>query len=169
MVAAATTTSPVSAATANAAIPAGRLTHGPRLAAAARAGTHSAGFGSPSSVAPGSGRAEVNSSEPSGAQAGEDSPGALRVSRRAGRSPAGSTSHSADCHFFFSASRVCTETASRVPSADRARPPIRGSATKSASRWNGLGRGRRRRAARTFRRAGSPGPSPHVRRGSAPP
>ena len=98
---------------------------------------HSIGLGSPASVAVGSGRAEVNSSEPSGAQTGEDSPGALRVSRRAGRAPAGSTSHSADCHFFFAGSSVATETASREPSTDSASAPIRGSAAKSASRANG--------------------------------
>jgi hypothetical protein len=140
MVEAATTTSPVSAATVNAAMPEGRLTTG-RASPPCAGSTQSAAFGSPFSVAPGSGRAEVNSSEPSGAQAGEDSPGALRVSRWAGRSPLGSTSQSADCHFFFSASRVCTEIARRVPSADRARPPIRGRAMKSASRWNGVGPG----------------------------
>src|SRR5690606_31314162 len=89
------------------------------------------------SAAPGSGRVEVNSSEPSGAQTGEDSPGALRVSRRAGRSPAGSTSHSADCHFFPAASSVATEIASREPSSDSASAPMRGSAAKSASRAKG--------------------------------
>jgi hypothetical protein len=108
-------------------MPDGRLTTG-RASPPVAGSTHSAALGSPFSVAPGSGRAEVNSSEPSGAQAGEDSPGALRVSRWAGRSPAGWTSHSADCHFFFSASSVCTEIASRVPSADSASAPIRGSA-----------------------------------------
>ena len=41
----------------------------------------------------------MNSSEPSGRNAAPPSPLALRVSRRAGRSPVGSTSHSAVTHF----------------------------------------------------------------------
>jgi hypothetical protein len=96
---------------------------------------HSAGRGSSPfpfpfpDAASGSGRAEVKSSVPSGDQPGEDSPGALRVSRRAGRPPAGSISHTADCHFVRSEFSVWTATASRVPSGDSARLPSRGSAT----------------------------------------
>src|SRR3954447_8432216 len=120
MVAAATTTSPVSAATAKPAIPDERVTTGRASPPAGR--LQSAGLGSPSSFAPGTGRVEVNSRAPSGRNAGEDSPGALRVSRRAGAVPAGSTSHRADCHFLFSPSSVATETTRRDPSADRARP-----------------------------------------------
>jgi hypothetical protein len=136
MVAAATTTSPLPAATVKEAIPAGRVRTG-RASPPSAGRLHRAGVGSPSSFAPGTGRAEVNSSEPSGAHIGEDSPGALRVSRRARRAPSGSTSQSADCHFFPSASSVCTEMASRRPSGERANAPTRGRATKAARSANG--------------------------------
>src|SRR4051812_49534456 len=104
MVAADTTTSPVSAATAKPAMPAERVTTG-RASPPPAGRFHSAGVGSPFSFAPGTGRVEVNSREPSGSQAGEDSPGALRVSRRAAAAPAGAAPHTADSPLFFSPSR----------------------------------------------------------------
>ena len=89
---------------------------------------------------PGSGRAEVNSSEPSGSPGRRGLPGRAagqpprRPLARPGRPPTAPTATSSSPR-----RGSATETASRVPSADRARPPSRGSATKSASRWNGLG------------------------------
>jgi hypothetical protein len=144
MAEAVTTTSPVSAATLTAPIPPGWVSTS-RASPPSAGRLHSAGFGSSPAPVPdpfsasGSGRAEVNSSEPSGAHAGADSPGALRVRRRAGRRPSGSTSHRADCHVVRSASRVCTATASRRPSAERASPATRGRATKAARSAKGEG------------------------------
>ncbi|WP_223842905.1 hypothetical protein [Amycolatopsis methanolica] len=87
-------TVPASAATATARTP-------PAGAAITRASppeagcSHSALLGPSSLSAAASGRAETNSRSPDGVKAAPDSPSVLRVSRRAGRSPAGSTSHSA--------------------------------------------------------------------------
>ncbi|MEJ7702962.1 MAG: hypothetical protein WKF47_04595 [Geodermatophilaceae bacterium] len=90
---------------------------------------HSPGFGSSASLAAsGSGRAELNSNSPLGANTGEASPDALRVSRRASFLPLGSTSQSAVCHFFFSGSSIATAVTSRDPSWDSASPPSRGMA-----------------------------------------
>src|SRR3954454_21757787 len=99
MVEATTATSPLSAATANPETPPLRESTS-RASPPPGGRAHSDGFGSPffSAGAAGSGRAEVNNNEPSGPHVGEDSPGALRVSRCAGRRPAGSTSHRADTH-----------------------------------------------------------------------
>ena len=57
------------------------------------------------------------------------SPFALRVSRRAGSSPVGSTSHSAVTNLVFLASSVATAVTSRVPSGDSTSPLSRGMAT----------------------------------------
>ncbi len=57
--------------------------------------SHNAVVGSCAGSASGSGRAEVNSRSPSAVNPATDSPLSLRVSRRAGRAPAGSTSHRA--------------------------------------------------------------------------
>jgi hypothetical protein len=57
------------------------------------------------------------------------SPLALRVSRRAGRSPAGSISHSAETYFVLSGPSVARLETSRVPSGESASPAARGRAT----------------------------------------
>ena len=57
------------------------------------------------------------------------SPLALRVSRRAGFSPVGSTSHSAVTNFVVLASSVATLVTSRDPSGDSTNPLTRGMAT----------------------------------------
>ena len=87
----------------------------------------------------GSGRAEVNSSEPSGRNAAPLSPLALRVSRRAGRSPVGSTSHSAVTYLVRLGFSVCTAVTSRVPSGESARPEPRGRSTYASRSWKGVG------------------------------
>ena len=122
-----TTTVPESAATWTSSMPPGRE-------ATTRASPPSAGssHSSVSSVwssssSAGSGRAEVNSSEPSGRKAAPASPFALRVRRRAGRSPAGSVSQSAVTYLVRLEFSVCTAVTSRVPSGDRVRPAPRGS------------------------------------------
>ncbi len=84
---------------------------------------------SSSSSEAGSGRAEVNSSEPSGRNAAPPSPFALRVRRRAGRSPAGSTSHSAVTHLVRLGFSVWTAVTSRLPSGDSRSPAPRGRST----------------------------------------
>ena len=78
--------------------------------------------------APGSGRREVNSSDPSGRNRGLASPSADRVSRRGGPPP-GSIRHRLVRYFFPSALRVCTAAASQLPSGDSRSDPIRGMAT----------------------------------------
>ncbi len=90
----ASTTVPSSAATAAPSTPPGR-TATTRASPPPAGSSHSAG-GRSSSFERSSGRAEVNSNPPSGRNATGVSPLALRVSRRAGRTPAGSTSHSAE-------------------------------------------------------------------------
>ena len=73
------------------AIPPGRVSTS-RASPPSAGRLHRAGFGSPSSpVAAGSGRAEVNSSEPSGAQEGSKTKSPSRETRRAHSSPVGST------------------------------------------------------------------------------
>ena len=66
---------------------------------------------------------------PSAAKTGEDSPARLRVRRAAGRSPAGSTSHSDVTCDVRSGERPATTVTSRRPSGLRASPDRRGRAT----------------------------------------
>ena len=87
------------------------------------------GVSSLPSSASGSGRAETKSTSPPGVNAGAPSPFALRVSRRAGASPVGSTSHSAVTNAVRLGLSVATVVTRRVPSGDSASPPTRGSAT----------------------------------------
>jgi hypothetical protein len=84
-------------------------------------------------LAVGSGRAETNSSAPSGVNTGCDSPLPDLVNRRGSRAPAGSISHSADWYFLPSGPGCDTAVTRRVPSGARARPPSRGVAMKWAS------------------------------------
>ncbi len=141
--------------------------------------SHSAGFASSSlSVACGFGRALTNSSDPSGRNAAPDSPLALRVSRRAGRRPSGSTSHSAVTYFVRLGSRVATAVTSLVPSGLSVSPPVRGNATYASRSWKGPGassvtslcyHGRRRRAPHGHPppcpgSSGRDGPSPRASR-----
>ena len=82
----------------------------------------------PSSAQSAVGRDETNSRSPSMVNAGDESPLALRVSRRAGRWPAGSISQTAPmCSFRLSLSSVTVVT-TRDPSADTASPETRGNA-----------------------------------------
>jgi hypothetical protein len=100
---------------------------------------HSAAGGSSPSFSPsGSGRAERKSRSPVGVKAGSLSPGSPRVSRRAGRTPAGSTSHSAPRYRVPSASGVETWVTSRVPSGASTSPAQRGRATKAARSAKGV-------------------------------
>ena len=100
---------------------------------------HSAPFGrSGPSATSGSGRADVNSSVPSGVKAPSFSPSTERVRRRAGRAPVGSTSHRAVTKRVASGSRVCRPVTSRVPSGDSSSPPVRGSAWKASRSAKGL-------------------------------
>ncbi len=91
----------------------------------------------PSWLAPGSGRLDVNSSDPSGRNRGLASPSADRVSRRAGPPP-GSTRHRLVRYFFPSALSVCTAAASQSPSGDNRRAVTRGIAANSVRSWNGV-------------------------------
>ncbi|PQM44008.1 hypothetical protein C1Y40_05834 [Mycobacterium talmoniae] len=87
---------------------------------------HSAAGGlSVSSALP---RAETNSRSPSAVNAGDDSPCAPRVSRRAGWSPCGSSSQIAAMYSVRLSLSSATVVTSRVPSAETARPDTRGSA-----------------------------------------
>ena len=81
---------------------------------------------SSSTSSSGSGRAEVNSSDPSGRKAAPPSPLALRVSRRAGASPAGSTSQSAVTYFVRLGFSVETAVTNLPPSGESTRPEPRG-------------------------------------------
>ena len=81
-------------------------------------------------AAAGSGRLEVNSSDPSGRKRGLPSPSADLVSRRAGP-PCASILQMLVRYFFLSALRVCTAAASQVPSGASRSAVTRGSATKS--------------------------------------
>ncbi len=127
MVSEASTIVPASAATRVAPMPPARdaITR----ASPPAAGSSQSSVVSSSSSAVGSGRAEVNSSEPSGRKTGLPSPFALRVSRRAGSLPSGSTSHSEVTKRVRFGSSVCTAVTSRVPSGDRLSPAPRGSST----------------------------------------
>ena len=87
--------------------------------------------------APGSGRFEVKSSDPSGRKRGLPSPSADLVSRRDGP-PWGSMRQMLVRYFFRSALSVCTVAASQLPSGDNRRPVIRGTAAKSVRSANGL-------------------------------
>ncbi len=84
----------------------------------------SSSFSSP--VRSGSGRLEVKRSEPSRMKLPALSPGAERVSRRAGRRPDGSTSQRALAIFFPSGAGRATDTTSRFPSGERVSPERRG-------------------------------------------
>ena len=117
---------------------AGSARAGPRRRRAGR--LHSAGFGSPSSVAPGSGRAEVNSSEPSGRPGGRGLAGGA-----AGQPPGRPLAGGIDLpqrRLPLLLLRVQRLHRDREPRAvgGQGQPPIRGSATKSASRRTGWGR-----------------------------
>src|SRR5215203_2660249 len=103
-----------------------------RLQSAAGASSSSA------SSASGSGRADTNRRDPSGVKRAPDSPLALRVSRRAGRSPVGSTSHRAVTYFVRLGLSVVTPVTRRAPSNDSASPLRRGSATYASRSWKGL-------------------------------
>ena len=76
----------------------------------------------------GSGRVEVNSSEPSRAKAPTVSPGAERVSRAGGSAPVGSSRQIDERNFLPSGAGRCTAITSCVPSGDRRSPERRGSA-----------------------------------------
>ena len=82
-------------------------------------------------VAAGSGRLEVNSSDPSGRNRGLPSPSADLVSRRAGP-PCASIRQMLVRYFFLSALSVCIAAASQVPSGASRSAVTRGSATKPA-------------------------------------
>src|SRR3984885_7476251 len=137
----ATTMVPASLATSAAAIPPGSLTTG--LASPSPAGSsHSAATSgaAPSCrawSAPGSGRLEVNSSDPSGRKRGLASPSADLVSRRGGPPP-GSIRQTLVRYFLPSALRVWMAAASQPPSGESRSAPIRGIATKSPRSWNGV-------------------------------
>ncbi|HEX2745592.1 MAG TPA: hypothetical protein VHO07_18530 [Streptosporangiaceae bacterium] len=88
-------------------------------------------------AAPGSGRREVNSSDPSGRKRGLLSPSADLVSRRAGP-PWVSIRQMLVRYFFRSALSVCTVAASQFPSGDSRSVPTRGTATNSVSSPNGV-------------------------------
>ncbi|MNW50451.1 hypothetical protein D3C74_279040 [compost metagenome] len=102
--------------------------------------SHRAEVGSPSVDAEASlsGRADVKSRSPSAVKAAPDSPLVLRVRRRAGASPVGSTSHSAETYAVRFASSVDTLVTSRRPSGDITRPPVRGIATYWSRSWKGV-------------------------------
>ncbi len=87
---------------------------------------------------PGSGRFEVNSSDPSGRKRGLPSPSADRVSRRAGP-PCVSIRQMLVRYFFRSALSVCTAAASQLPSGASRKAPTRGMAAKSLRSPNGVG------------------------------
>src|SRR5581483_4354404 len=80
--------------------------------------------------ASGSGRREVNSSEPSGRNTGPASPSADLVSLRGGP-PWASMRQMLVRYFFLSGLRVCTAAASHVLSGDKVIDPTRGIAIKS--------------------------------------
>ncbi len=88
-----TATVPLSRATTTPPMPPGR--EATTRASPVRGRSHSMLGTSSSPLPSGSGRAEVNSTSPSGVNTGLPSPLALRVRRRAGSAPVGSTSHSA--------------------------------------------------------------------------
>ena len=126
---AAATTVPASLATTGGPIPPARV---PTTWASPAGGSRqsAAGASSAASASSGSGRAEVKSRSPSGRNAGPDSP-VPRVSLRAGRSPAGSISHSAVRKRVRFGSGVATVVTSRAPSGDTARPANRGRSWKA--------------------------------------
>src|SRR5262245_60442611 len=86
-----------------------------------------------------SAREDTNSSEPSGRNAGDDSPFADQVSRTASRRPAGSTSHREATYFALFASGWSTAATRREPSGLSARPVTRGSAATAARSANAVG------------------------------
>src|SRR5258708_6342940 len=73
-----------------------------------------AGASALSVLAPGAGRLEVNSSEPSGRNSGPDSPSADRVSR-AGGAPLVSIRQMLVTYLLGSGPRLCTTAASQLP------------------------------------------------------
>lgn len=82
-------------------------------------------------------RSERNNRLPSAVKTGAKSPGTDPATRRASRSPAGSTSHNSDTYRVPSSSRVWTDATRRVPSGARARSVRRGCSTRRW--WKGLG------------------------------
>src|SRR5207237_10637879 len=88
-------------------------------------------------LASGSGRAEVNTTEPSGRKAAPVSPLAERVSRRGGAAPAGSSCHRAERNFVPSGATVATDVTRRDPSGESPTPEARGSASE-VSRSEGV-------------------------------
>lgn len=127
-----TTIAPASLATSAAVTP-------PGSAATTRASPPAAGNSQSAATSPesgsffapaGSGRLEVNSSDPSGRKRGLPSPSADLVGRRAGP-PCASILQMLVRYFFLSALRVCTAAASQVPSGVSRSAVTRGTATKS--------------------------------------
>src|SRR5271165_1244015 len=136
-----TTIPPASLATSTAVTPPGRAAT-TRASPPAAGSSHSAATSSESPLGPvlfrpGSGRLEVNSSDPSGRKRGLASPSADRVSRRAGP-PWVSIRQMLVRYFLASALSVCTAAASQVPSGASRSVATRGIATKSLRSWNGV-------------------------------
>ena len=135
---------PASLATSAAVTPPGRAAT-TRASPPAAGSSHSAATSSPEPAPPsgpvffrpGSGRLEVNSSDPSGRKRGLPSPSADRVSRRAGP-PWVSIRQMLVRYFFLSALSVCTAAASQVPSGASRSAATRGIATKSLRSWKGV-------------------------------
>jgi hypothetical protein len=80
----------------------------------------------------------MNSRSPSAVKVGDDSPFAPRVSRRAGRPPLASTSHTALTYSVRLSLSSAMVIASREPSAETASPDTRGSATYSSRSWKAV-------------------------------
>src|SRR6516165_11026319 len=129
LAASAAATPPGSAATTLASPPPGGSSHS--------AATSAGGPSFPDLSAPGSGRPDVNSRDPSGRNRGLASPSADRVSRRGGP-PSVSIRQMLVRYFFRSALSVCTAAASQLPSGDSRSAVTRGIATKAARSWNGV-------------------------------
>ena len=92
-----------------------------------------------SGLASGSGRLDVNTSEPSGRNAAWLSPAADRVRRRGAAAPAGSTLQSAVRSDLPSGAGVATATTRRRPSGDSRSPDSRGMAEEvSKSKGSGM-------------------------------
>src|ERR687898_1082770 len=135
----ASTTAPLPLATTIRSTPPGRVaTTSASPPPAGRLQSAAGASSSSGSSASGSGRADTNRRDPSGVKQAPDSPLALRVSRRAGRSPVGSTSHRAVTYFVRLGLSVVTPVTRRAPSKDSASPLRRGSATYASRSWKGL-------------------------------
>ena len=126
-----TTTVPLAAATSAAATPPGSVAT-TRASPPPGGSSHSfaPSAAAPSGLLPGSGRREVNSSEPSGRNRGLASPSADLVSRRGG-APWVSIRQMLVRYFLPSALSVCTAAASQLPSGASRSAATRGMARKS--------------------------------------